>query len=625
MANSERREGAGTPGSVLPRITADRHGITYTLAGPVLKISLLPKAPPPQPKRSSVWRSLWETDPPVFPIRLGPVSSWPKVRSFTPALLTSTLFQTSLVFFLYSIPFALILSWFMGPPPVKISAHTKLQVIKLSALKLSDYLPVIRPPGEGKAPGHGEKHSVRPRLGASHFDPRITIVSNPSHPDNFLLTLKNETVPPDMTPLKDLKIPDFISGGPAPTPEFAKSRTPTPEKIVRSAPAVEKASVDPPKKTLDIKDFAPPVTPKISFSPPQPPPSPLGLALKLPDIPAPHLEIPPPPPPAKKISPSVPEAAAPPQPAPKETAHPPASAPSAPPPGGSSGAAAASGQPQPGGGPQVMSLGVAPVPLKDPSLIPGGVHNGAFSISPSGTLRGSPGGAPGGSPEAGEEGGGPGGDKSMAVGEGKGTPGGGGHGSPDAIPSATPAVSVSGPAGAVGISAGTLAPLKPEDLVYPVKPETPKAHAPTMVVSSGSFGGGGLRIYGVLHGDKIYTVYLPMPGKSWILQYCAHVSPPQADSASRIVQIQIQPPLTPPAAIDQFDFHRPPQPQDPANSMIILHGTIHENGLVSDLTVLQGRDLIDNAAAMAAFLRWKFKPALRAGFPVALEILVGIP
>ncbi len=59
--------------------------------------------------------------------------------------------------------------------------------------------------------------------------------------------------------------------------------------------------------------------------------------------------------------------------------------------------------------------------------------------------------------------------------------------------------------------------------------------------------------------------------------------------------------------------------------MIVLHGIIHEDGSVSDLTVLQGLDPTSDAAARAAFSRWKFKPALRAGTPVALEILVGIP
>jgi TonB family protein len=162
-------------------------------------------------------------------------------------------------------------------------------------------------------------------------------------------------------------------------------------------------------------------------------------------------------------------------------------------------------------------------------------------------------------------------------------------------------------------------------LVYPVKPETPKTHAPNMVVSSGSGGGGGLNIYGVLHSEKIYTVYFSMPGKNWILQYCVHGSAPKVDAASRTVQITMQPPLIPPATIEQFDFHRPTERQDPANGMIVLHGFIHEDGVVSDLTVLQGVDPTLDADASAAFARWKFKPALRAGTPIAIEVLVGIP
>ena len=134
-----------------------------------------------------------------------------------------------------------------------------------------------------------------------------------------------------------------------------------------------------------------------------------------------------------------------------------------------------------------------------------------------------------------------------------------------------------------------------------------------------------LRIYGVLHGDKIYTIYFSMPGKNWVLQYCAHENSTQVDDASRIVQINIQPPLAPPAAIEQYDFHRPPPQQDSAGSMIILHGIIHEDGSVSDLSTLQGVDATSNAAASLAFSRWKFKPALRSGKPVTLENLVGIP
>jgi hypothetical protein len=116
-----------------------------------------------------------------------------------------------------------------------------------------------------------------------------------------------------------------------------------------------------------------------------------------------------------------------------------------------------------------------------------------------------------------------------------------------------------------------------------------------------------------------------MPGKSWILQYCAHEPAAQVDASARVVQIHISPPLAPPAAIEQFDFRRPQAPSDAGQPMIILHGFIHEDGTVSDLAALEGSDPASNAAACAAFSRWKFKPALRAGVPVALEILVGIP
>jgi len=272
-----------------------------------------------------------------------------------------------------------------------------------------------------------------------------------------------------------------------------------------------------------------------------------------------------------------------------------------------------------------MALSVAPTPLTDLGAIPGGIHNGAFSISPAGSIYGTPGGVPGGLPDVGEGGHGPGGDKSVGVGNGVGKPGGGGNDSSAAGPSTNSGVSISGNAGSPGVSAGTLPPLKPEDLVYQVKPETPKARAPSMVVSAGSAGGGGLRMYGVLHSDRIYTIYFSMPGKNWILQYCAHDPPPQTDPNSRVVQIQMRPPLIPPAVIDQFDFHRAPADPAPADSMIILHGTIHEDGSVGDLTVLQGADPTNNAAAMAALRHWKFKPALRSGTPVALEILMGIP
>lgn len=408
----------------------------------MIKISLMPKAPPPRRRKlSAAWRGLWETEPPVYPIRLGPGGPWPRTRRFTPAFLTSTLIQSSLIFFYYNIPFALILAWFMGPPPSVVSPPPRLVVIKLNHLSLADYLPIIKPRGEGKAPGRGSKPHARPRLGASHFDPRVTIISNPPHPDNSLLTLKNETRPPDPTPPKDLKIPDLISGGPAPTPEAGKPAPPTPEKVETPAPEKPIPVTAPKLPPVPVV----PITPTVPVAPPPPPPE-LKLMAALPDLPAPHLEVPPPPPPPvtpleKSVAPSAPEPApSRPESASKQSAPPtPESSPSSSPsssPNNKSGGTGTSETQKPGGGPQIVSLSVNPVPLTDLSSIPGGRHAGAFSISPAGKVGGSPGGVPGGSPEGGEGGPGPGGDRSLAVGNGKGVPGGGGSGGPASKPSA---------------------------------------------------------------------------------------------------------------------------------------------------------------------------------------------
>jgi len=117
-----------------------------------------------------------------------------------------------------------------------------------------------------------------------------------------------------------------------------------------------------------------------------------------------------------------------------------------------------------------------------------------------------------------------------------------------------------------------------------------------------------------------------MPGKSWILQYSAHEADPHdSQGEARRVEIRLDPPLVPPSAEEQFDFHRLPLAQNKTGDMIVLKGLIRQDGSVDSLSVLQGLDGTADQAAMIAFGRWKFRPAMRAGKPVEVEILVGIP
>ena len=68
-----------------------------------------------------------------------------------------------------------------------------------------------------------------------------------------------------------------------------------------------------------------------------------------------------------------------------------------------------------------------------------------------------------------------------------------------------------------------------------------------------------------------------------------------------------------------------PVPLEKAGKMIVLKGTLLEDGTVADLKIYQSILPDMDEAARLAFGRWKFKPAMREGKPLALQILVGIP
>jgi hypothetical protein len=184
-------------------------------------------------------------------------------------------------------------------------------------------------------------------------------------------------------------------------------------------------------------------------------------------------------------------------------------------------------------------------------------------------------------------------------------------------------VSISGETGGKGD--GMLDPTIVRDMVYAV-PSTVVLRKNALVVSSGPIGGGGLNAYGALHCGKIYTVFLAMPGKSWTLEYCqsrgATANPP-AEKRSAVVHLEEG--LVPPDAESRFDFKRLPVPFEKRNKLIVLKGVIKEDGTVDGLSVFQGIVPEMDEAARAAFMRWKFKPALKAGKPVPVEILVGVP
>jgi len=147
-----------------------------------------------------------------------------------------------------------------------------------------------------------------------------------------------------------------------------------------------------------------------------------------------------------------------------------------------------------------------------------------------------------------------------------------------------------------------------------------------LVVSAGPIGGGGSAAYGVLPCGKIYTVFLATTQKQWSLQYCQKSQTP-GSSANRAPStvIRTEPPILPPEAELRFDFKRFPLPPEKSSKSILIRGALTAEGKPEDLEVYQGLLSVMDSAALAAFRQWTFKPALRAGKPVRVEILLSIP
>ena len=262
---------------------------------------------------------------------------------------------------------------------------------------------------------------------------------------------------------------------------------------------------------------------------------------------------------------------------------------------------------------ELVIIGVDPSPAAPQIVLPPGTRLGTFAVSPATKSPASSEGTPG-RPDGENQG------ASSHGGDEKAVSGDGG-----AKTASTGTLIVGGPENGKSEAPGALGPALPPDMIFPVKWESP-FRKNTMVVSTGPTGGGGLSVYGILDCGKIYTIFLPMPGKNWTMQYCAEpVSPQTSPAASDSVVVHWGRGIVPPEPESKFDFRRLPVPHDKPGKMIVLKGILKADGTVTDLEVYQGITPEMDEAARVAFGRWKFKPALRDGVPVPVQLLIGIP
>ena len=458
----------------------------------------------------------------------------------------------------------------------------------MSVLDTTKPLPRIQPRGAGAHPDEGQFPHLRPALGSTATNRALAAVSKPLHPDNTRQTIVQPSSPPNLKITSELKLPNIIDGVVSGGPN-APSQLST---IMAKPIAVNHLSAPMAPPTVAVPM---PTTPLASL------PETGNLNPRLPVMP---LAAP------ARSQVSARESA----PAPNIDS-------------GGIAAAAANGD-------GLFIMSVDPAPPTAELALPPGSRSGEFSVSPAEGLIGSPSGSAtdfyGGGTGTGTEGG------NGSTGPGTGKEGGGGG--PSASEGTISAKFIEGPAA----TPGALDPAFAATMVFPVLASAIPRKNP-FVVAAGPIGGGGLDVYGALHCGKIYTIFLPMPGKSWTLQYCEHqdasVTSPSNPSGSpvnpnpvaapvkpsnRTTAIVLPSPLVPPDPESRFDFKRLPVPRDKVGKMIVLKGTLRDDGTVDALQVYQGIVPEMDEAARLAFTRWKFKPAMRSDKPITLDILVGI-
>jgi hypothetical protein len=424
-------------------------------------------------------------------------------------------------------------------------------------------IPRLVPAGPGDHPGSGSIHSPIPALGSTAIHFSMTIISKPIHPDNSRQTIYQSASPPDLKITTEQKLPNIVSLTPVPAPK-------------------PRLSLDIVKPVLDSRQLPQVAAPSVDTNPAAPMTTLLNPSNTQPRLAIPLADE------AWRLQ------------SPKNT---PGNASEAPP--------TQSGD--------IVALGVDPGATTDQISLPGGNRWGEFSIGPVGRDPGAPGGTLNGTVGGGNGTVGPGGDGSTGLGSGGSGGGGGSSGTSGSI-------SIAGTEAGSG-SGGMVDPISPTNMVFPV-PRAISVRKNAFVVSAGPVGGGSLNVYGALHCGTIYSIFLPMPGKNWSLQYCEKSGGTQKSLGETPgTVLHLEKPLLPPDVdlTQRFDFKRLPLPVDNSHRTIILRGVIAIDGTIQHLVVHQGVLPEMDEAARIAFNRWVFKPALRDGKPVEVEILVGIP
>jgi hypothetical protein len=479
-----------------------------------------------------------------------------------------------------NIIFVFALLWFVKPSAI---ATNNLYAVNSEPQWIYYNVPIptpnrarlkIAPAGPGGVPGQGQLKDKLTALGSTAFHPTLSVISQPLHPDNTHQTILQPDAPPNSLLNKDFDLPNIL-----PTSANLPSR---PQKqLTWTAPKASPRTGQPTAESTFPIDSNPNSNSTITIQ---------GAT-----TPDPALLVPPQPSQTQVNSELDSKM-------------------------GTVGTLQQSNVAS-GDGSGIVVLSTDPNGVAGRIGLPLGNRMGAFSISPYGTSTGSPGGAKGASQSGGGGAGGAvgtGGDGSVGVGSGNS---GGGQGGPTKD---SGIFSMSGTDGGKG--GGYNLPSTPviSEMVIPIASKL-QLRKNALTISTGPMGGGGLPVYQALPCMKIYTIFLPMPGTNWTLQYCARDdSGTKQSTLNGNNTVRLAEGLVPPQPQTEFDFQRLPVSAEKTGKMIVLKGEIRDDGTVSDVQIYAGVMPTMDEAARLAFSQWKFIPAMRSGKPVGVMVLVGI-
>ena len=127
-----------------------------------------------------------------------------------------------------------------------------------------------------------------------------------------------------------------------------------------------------------------------------------------------------------------------------------------------------------------------------------------------------------------------------------------------------------------------------------------------------------------LSGRPIYTVYLQVGStKEWVLQFCIPDKGGPVQTGG-LVSLGKPAPIGAPYPMVTV---RPPEDWQHGSDYLLVHGFLDESGRFRDLRILSGEAAAPpTTSALLDYLGyWEFRPAVRDGRPVKVEVILAVP